>query len=349
MNRIPFSSVLFTLLLAGLLGLILHQHAILVAAREPTGWEMLLEAQPVPHLKPLPEPVPGPFDGVYAKLVAAPPMWWKCYRCADYRVSGGLWKLQFDRGVMRVYYDATGWHSLASFTVSGNQLTLFNDPWCAEEEGHYTWQQQDGRLQLTPVHDSCAFELRAATLTEQAWQACLADPAMPGCQATPFLPAPILATDRNVTVKVYSGDSRFFTVPPEVVAFANQDKAQQAADIVVQFSSASVPFGVHRVLWWDGNWIEATTSLPFTAIGVQFFGEGQMGWARLLFDGEEVWNGNTAEIGYENYRHGGYVEISGFAPGQHTIRAESLGFDFRPVTVVSFGFNKQGGVQPRLP
>jgi serine/threonine-protein kinase len=56
-----------------------------------------------------------------------------------------------------------------------------------------------------------------------------------------------------------------------------------------------------------------------------------------------VWRGNTAEI-WSNYNYrGGYIEITGFNPGPHTIRAESLGFDYRPVTVASFGFRYPTG------
>ena len=144
----------------------------------------------------------------------------------------------------------------------------------------------------------------------------------------------------------YSGDSRFYETPPDVTALANLPPAQTPEGVTITFHPASVSFGVSRVLWWEGNWIEVTTDRPFNAMGVQFLGELQIGWARVLFDGEEVWNGNTTDLGYENYRHGGYVEISGFAPGPHTLRVESLGFDYRPVTVASFGFSEQGGVQP---
>ncbi len=59
-------------------------------------------------------------------------------------------------------------------------------------------------------------------------------------------------------------------------------------------------------------------------------GEPQIGWARVLFDGVEVWRGNTSAIWSKPGRHGGYIEISGLSPGMHTMRAESLGFDYRP-------------------
>ncbi|NJN94469.1 MAG: hypothetical protein HC875_10445 [Anaerolineales bacterium] len=86
---------------------------------------------------------------------------------------------------------------------------------------------------------------------------------------------------------------------------------------------------------------------PFTAMGVQFMGDPYQGWARVLFDGVEVWRGDTAAIWSKHGRHGGYIEISGLAPGPHTLRAESLGFDYHPIQVASFGFSKQGGVAPQ--
>ena len=77
---------------------------------------------------------------------------------------------------------------------------------------------------------------------------------------------------------------------------------------------------------------------PVTAMGVQFLGAAQIGWARLLLDGQEVWRGKTAELGHTLDQYGGYVEVSGFDPGEHSLRVESLGWDYRPVAVASFGF-----------
>ncbi|UCF28754.1 MAG: hypothetical protein JSW42_03440, partial [Chloroflexota bacterium] len=85
--------------------------------------------------------------------------------------------------------------------------------------------------------------------------------------------------------------------------------------------------------------------LPFESMGVQIYGDHTIGWARVLFDGEEVWRGDTAEIWSHLGRHGGYIEISGFDPGTHTIRVESMGFDYHPVTVAYFGFSHHGGVE----
>ena len=84
-------------------------------------------------------------------------------------------------------------------------------------------------------------------------------------------------------------------------------------------------------------------------MGVQFWGAPYTGWARVLFDGVEVWRGVPSTLGFEQLQYGGYIELTGFRPGRHTIRVENLGFDFRPLTVASFGFGRVNGVQPEVP
>jgi hypothetical protein len=69
----------------------------------------------------------------------------------------------------------------------------------------------------------------------------------------------------------------------------------------------------------------------------------------VLFDGVEVWRGLTSSLGFEQLQYGGYIEISGFHPGLHAIRAESLGFDYHPLTVAGFGFSREGGVASDSP
>ena len=90
--------------------------------------------------------------------------------------------------------------------------------------------------------------------------------------------------------------------------------------------------------------MEASTELPFETFGVQVYGDNTIGWARLLFDGQEVWRGDTLEIWMDKGRYGGYIEVSGFEPGRHTLRIESLGVDYHPVVVAFFGFSLEKGV-----
>ncbi|HEX9680308.1 MAG TPA: hypothetical protein VGA32_02555 [Anaerolineales bacterium] len=110
------------------------------------------------------------------------------------------------------------------------------------------------------------------------------------------------------------------------------------------FSPMSIPYGVNRILWWDGPWIQARTDRTVSAMGVQFLGGPQIGWAQVLFDGVEVWRGITSEIGCRGGRCGGYVEVSGFGPGPHVLRVESVVADYRPVEVMAFGFSLTGRV-----
>ncbi|KAA3643850.1 MAG: hypothetical protein DWQ07_17190 [Chloroflexi bacterium] len=149
----------------------------------------------------------------------------------------------------------------------------------------------------------------------------------------------------SVEITVYKGEARQFAIKPDVIANANSDDIPSPTGIEVRHDHESIPYGLNRVLWGEGSWVEAVTSNAYESIGVQIFGDYTIGWARLLFDGEEVWRGNTAEIWNEFGRFGGYIEVSGFSPGEHVLRVESLGFDFHPVTVAFFGFSQTAGLK----
>jgi len=303
-------------------------------------WEALKAETPHAYLTPLPVSESGPFDGTYVKVDQSPPQYWKCLRCADYRPVGGIWKMSFDRGIMRIFYEVTGWFSISSYSITGDSLTLFNDPFCPFDTGRYNWVLQDDQLILYPEDDSvCAFGLREENLSKQSWQAC-SEPTgnqPPGCKE-PEIPQFVLLPDLPVEVNVYGGDSRFFEDPPDVYVAANTADRLPPGGIEIEFHEGSVDYGLHRILWWNGDWIEARTDLPFSSMGVQIMGEAQIGWATVRFDDMLVWQGDTADIWEKLGRHGGYVEISGYQPGHHTLRVEAQGFDFRPVTIAGFGY-----------
>ena len=307
----------------------------------PGIWDSLLEATPYPHLLPLPKAVASPLDGTFAKVDASPPQWWTCYRCADYRPMGGIWRMQFDKGVMRIFYEVTNWKSIASFTVEGDRLKIFNDPFCPQEVGEYEWSLDGGQLTLTAILDGCAFDLRMENLGKEAWTLCSTVQPIEGCIDPPDAPPGTTPEQNLVTVTVIGGDSHYFDQKPELFAAANPENVAPPDGISVQFHEQSIPYGTHRVLWSGGDWVEATTSLPYDSIGVQLWGSGYLGWARVLFDGQEVWRGLSTSLGKELAYYGGYIEISGFAPGEHTIRVESLSFDHHPVKVAAFGFSNQ--------
>jgi hypothetical protein len=293
---------------------------------------------PVSYTTPHPAPRASLLDGSYARIDSSWPQWWKCLRCADYRPSGGIWRLSFDQGMMRVHYEVTGWHSLASYVVEGDRLTIFNDPYCPEEVSEYTWELRGGELSLRSRKDACSFGLRAENFETSGWGSCSAGGSLPAGCADPLPPDTRAAVLPGLTVTTQSGDSRFFADPPEGRAYANAEDVTPPAGTQIRFSPLSIGYGLNRVLWWEGNWIELSSELPVAALGVQFLGAPQIGWARILLDGQEVWRGNTAELGYTLGQYGGYVEISGFDPAAHTLRVESMGWDYRPVTVASFGY-----------
>ena len=320
----------------------IHSTVTPTAVLQQNAWEDLLRATPIPHEFSLPEPVASALDGTYAKVDQSPPQWWTCYRCADYRPMGGIWRLQFDKGAMRIFYEVTNWKSIASFTVNGNRVRIFNDPFCPHVVGEYVWKIEGGQLNLNAIDDSCAFDLRKGNLTKQAWSSCTkGQQSAEGCIDPPDTPEGATPADLPVRVTVYDGDSHYFKKPPEVYAAANKDDTPSPEGIEIQFADESIEFGTNRILWWKGDWIEAKTELPLTSIGVQFWGSGYLGWARVLFDGTEVWRGRTTSLGKHLAYYGGYVEVTGFEPGKHTIRVENLGFDYHPIKVWAFGFSKE--------
>jgi len=262
---------------------------------------------------------------------------------------------------MRIYYPITGWRSIASYTVSDDRLSIYNDPYCPQDVGEYRWElgpdrnQEDRSLEIEVVTDPCSIQLRGENMSSQPWLSCLPTNEMtgasdhyykpPGCEDKPVPPTPASTADLQVDVMVHPGYTRDFARQPDIYVDANHEGNPSQEGITVTHSDESIPYGLNRVLWGEGEWVQATTDLPFDSMGVQIYGDHTIGWARVLFDGEEVWRGDTAEIWSHLGRHGGYIEISGYDPGTHTIRIESMGFDYHPVTVAYFGFNHKGGVE----
>ena len=340
-------------LVIGILGVYLASCLALSQDEEPSTnvppptnvWSSLLEITPVPYASPLPESDPTLIDGTYAYFDPAPPQWWSCLRCADYRPAGGIWRLQFDQGVMRIYYEVTGWKSLASYTVSGDRLYLFNDPYCKEASGEYEWELVNGKLTLKVVDDPCSFQLRGRNLSGGAWEACRADNAANfeqprGCTDPSDEPMTIPTLPDGLNVIVHEADVRLDAPTPDVFVNANGLDQPLPEGVHLSYSDDSMLYGTNRVLWKDEDWVEITTDAPVASIGVQFRGDYVIGWARVLFDGEEVWRGDTTRIWSELKIHGGYIEISGFEPGEHTLRVERLEIDSRPVVVAFFGLHK---------
>jgi hypothetical protein len=127
---------------------------------------------PYPYGAPLPPAVYSPVDGVYTKTVPFEGTPTPCRRCAEYRLEGGEWILSLDKGTFKVFHPGTGFKAVGSFTLSGDHLTLFNDPNCEDDlttVGSYTWALNGTSLTLKEVNDTCFIRLRAKNLTSSEW------------------------------------------------------------------------------------------------------------------------------------------------------------------------------------
>jgi hypothetical protein len=226
--------------------------------------------------------------------------------------------------------------------------------------GEYTWKLEKRKLDLQVIEDSCSIDLRGKNLSEQVWESCIPPNEMTGASDHWHKPpgcidgeAMILLTPMpeniSVTVRVHQGDARKFAAPPDRLVNANSEASPPPEGFTIRQSADSIPYGLTRVLWGIDDWIEITTDLPFEAMGVQFLGDPPTGWARLIFDGEEVWRGETSEIWSEKGWFGGYVEITGYQLVEHTLRVESVGIDYHPVNVNFFCFSEQDGVESETP
>ncbi len=142
------------------------------AASAGAIWSGLLERHPFPYLIPLPEAKRTELDGTYVKTVIAAAERVHCLRCPDYAPEGGIWKLNLDRGVFRIFHPESGWKSIGTYIVADDRLLLANDPTCIDNLGLYRWRFETGRLILEAIDDPCAIRLRALNLTQQPWLPC---------------------------------------------------------------------------------------------------------------------------------------------------------------------------------
>lgn len=135
-------------------------------------WAELMQRAPYPHALPLAPPKSTPVDGTYIKFEKKKGEPVHCLRCPDYAPEGGIWKLNLNQGVFRIFHQVTGWKDIGSFYISGDRLILANDPVCQEVIGVYRWRLDEGRLNLAEIDDSCAIHLRAMNLTDLPWLSC---------------------------------------------------------------------------------------------------------------------------------------------------------------------------------
>ncbi len=135
-------------------------------------WQEIQLWTPYPHTTPLPPRTETPIDGSYVRIDPRTGERTPCRRCPPYPPEGGVWKLYLSEGIFRVYHPRTGWRTLGSYTVDGDEITFFNDPQCHLAVGRFSWARDARTLQLALVADDCELGTRAKNFTSQPWLSC---------------------------------------------------------------------------------------------------------------------------------------------------------------------------------
>lgn len=143
-------------------------------------------------------------------------------------------------------------------------------------------------------------------------------------------PIDVSCAGKTTEVQTYVRHITFAPAYPiDVLALADTSQQSEPDGVSISASGGAYPYHGSMVLLSPGDWIEATTSDPYSAIGVQIFGDMTIGWARVLFDEIPVWEGDTSTCVIDAAENNGlgwygiYVEVRCFPPGTHTIRVES--------------------------
>ena len=202
-----------------------------------------------------------------------------------------------------------------------------------------------GTRAATAPPDATATRTATATATP---------PRATGTATRTFTPSPTATRTRTATmppsatvVALANGNVLGRCDQPAARAYANTQAYTPPAGVSVSDSGGLWRNGEWVALMMAGQWIEATNSNASSVVGVQLWGDTNDGWARVRVDGVQVWQGSV--YGAEPDGFIKYLQISGLAPGAHSIRVESMGINGAgggdDVSLYFFGF----GSEPLLP
>ena len=156
-----------------------------------------------------------------------------------------------------------------------------------------------------------------------------------------LLTIPAARAETTATINERPGDVRGTEYEPDIVAYANIQHTAPPPGVTITDSGGLWRNGNFVALMEVNDWIQATFSgTATTRVGVQLWGDGNDGWARVRVDGQSLWTGNV----YNNIM---YLDISDLEPGSHTIRVECMGiigteFGGDDVAMFFFGFEDPG-------
>lgn len=172
--------------------------------------------------------------------------------------------------------------------------------------------------------------------------------------ATP-IPAPIVLTPTPIpptatpaglptnTPTPFSGSIRLLARDPiyeedlvPVIAYAENDsridkswssfyqtQPKSSEQIRIYASDSARRYDPVLALTSTDQWAEGVCMVPSTMVGVQFWGDENDGWARVLVDGTERWRGNT--YGRAPNLFVRFLEIRDLPAAPHVVRIEPVG------------------------
>ena len=137
-------------------------------------FEVPPEDMPYPYTTPTPPNDKTAIDGTYMRILTLEDtdglLPFRCLRCPPYFPNAGVSTLAMSRGNYWVNHQLSGFRGLGMYTVDGNRVTFFNDPWCPQDRGTYRWSVRDDELLLEPISSTCPYEkARADDFTTGHW------------------------------------------------------------------------------------------------------------------------------------------------------------------------------------
>jgi hypothetical protein len=155
-----------------------------------------------------------------------------------------------------------------------------------------------------------------------------------------------LAPIGQLQIQLQAGDGRRFSQPPLLMAYANVQNNIPPPGVSISSGGELWRYNEVIALMQRGEWIEVTYSgADATAVGVQFLGDTNDGWARVFVDGIPVWVGSAygTSPDWNNGAFVQYQEVANLPAVPHTIRVEALGVpgdgDGDDVAIFFFGFS----------
>jgi hypothetical protein len=130
--------------------------------------------EPYPYTTPTPPPDPTPIDGTYLRILTLEDVRgvlpFRCARCPPYLPNAGVSTLVLFQGNYWLNHQLSGFRALGMFTLRGDRITLFNDPWCPQDRGTYRWTVRGGVLTFEAISGACVYEgARADDLSKVPW------------------------------------------------------------------------------------------------------------------------------------------------------------------------------------